>query len=1240
MKWNDGQFKAIYTCELEQGSKKRSNLLVNAAAGSGKTAVLVERIIQKILPDENAVTKTDIDRLLVVTFTKAAAAEMHQKINRAIINRISQVSDDMVKYEALKRQQKLLANADICNIDAYCIRFVRNNFHLLGLDPNFSPTSGGELEILSDECMSSLFDELYEEDSELGNEFRRIVKVYSNNINDEGLIKIIKSIYLFTTSLPEPEQWLDTMAERFTLENGVEESVWVEFLSMQIKSMLDSAVSDIKDLLIELVCDATGIERIDYTSLDKMLVDIRETGEHDVVYSWGNAWNSSLNAYDLINNLLSLSWDELGGELNGRFKFSSLPTSIEKIKNRDKIPPSNEKLFIKIREVRESVKSKIDTIKKVTASPMGENYEVLTKFLYPDIKAISSIVKRFSNKLYQMKVDRNVLEFSDIERAVYRLLKDNEDVRKIYQEKYDEILIDEYQDVNALQESIFDLISSNNNRFMVGDMKQSIYRFRNADPTIFKHKLDTYKDEENKVITLNLNYRSRDDVLVSVNDVFEKIMSEEVGEMIYDENQRLNTGDKNYENINDDIDGSNKTEVYIIDNSKDESDNDSEEESLSKTEIEARFIAEKIAQLKADGYKIRQEVKSQDGTSHFEYRNIKNSDIAILSDSVKNIGEIYTNEMKKYDIECYIETSGYFGRKEIIIMLSLIKIINNPASDIPLVGIMRSSIFMFTDDELAAIRMGKKGYVIHTVREYSKLDGELSEKCSYFLESLDRWRGYSKYMSTDKLIWTIYEETDFYSNVGTWKDGEEAQANLRLLYTRAKSYEDTGFKGIFNFIKFMERMQSKQGDMTTAKMISDSHDVVRIMTMHKSKGLEFPIVFLCNSSKKFRNFSKNDVVTMHKDMGFGIKYIDYEERYMLSNITDMAVGICNDIEYLSERMRLLYVAMTRAKEKLFVTGVVNDLDKQYQKWSDTAIHQNALDNREGVKSAKSFFDWIVPVALKSDNWRVNVTEYNSSEISETDEAENINNQYEKCDINIDSILGFKYKYSGSINIPAKISVTTAKHEYQKKLLSDSADNDEINIRLEKEIETQIIKKPEFLNKVEKLTPAQIGTATHYVMQTIDDKKAANDNGYIKKHINQLYKSGKLTSKEKSSINIEKLALFYNTDLGKRIVGSNKIYKETPFEIMVNASDIYTTCNTNENIMLQGIIDCFFEEDDGYVLIDYKTDYYTKDIQGIEKIRQKYKTQLDWYARSIEKILQKKVKNKYLYLFSGGDVIEC
>lgn len=849
--------------------------------------------------------------------------------------------------------------------------------------------------------------------------------------------------------------------------------------------------------------------------------------------------------------------------------------------------------------IRQSAKKYLD-INSFKIALEDDCEKIYKDGIYPSISVLCDIVCQFDDFYFYTKKDKNTFEFNDLEHMCLRLLQDFDVVRAEYEDKYDELLMDEYQDTNSLQEAIFSLIKRG--RFMVGDMKQSIYRFRKSDPFIFKHKDKLYSKNPDvgTRIMLSDNFRSRPQVLRSINQIFNKIMHEDTGEIDYDESQSLNWGNKSYENSDDE---SYFSELYVLEGV------DSEEESESNTRYEARFIASKIREMLDQKFMV----SGKEGL-----RPVTPEDFAIILSSVKYVGDIYVEELKKAGIDAVSESTGYFDKTEVVLMLSVLKIIDNPLQDIPLVTVMRSPIFGFTEDELSLIRMDFKGYFFDAVKRTKS--GELGKKCEDFCEKLTRWREYSKYMSADKLIWTVYEQTNLYDLMGIMDKSTEAQANLRLLFERAKQYESTGFHGLYHFLNYMERM-NKSTSFGGAPVFLDDKKPVRIMTIHKSKGLEFPVCFVAGMGKRLNQAVPKGLL-MHKDYGIGIDYVNPEAGYFAHTLFQEYIRGVIKNEQMAEDMRKLYVAMTRAKEKLILTSVISKkkydakgqlsggAEFEFKKLKEKFSENSDIMNSDDVKSANRYFDWIAPIVKalgKSIGWKLNVLEYNAEEeeqdIKEPDLISDITQE------DVDALMDAgNFDYGNPA--PGKTSVTG---------ILKLADEDLSDIeRLEDNV-VGSLRRPQFLQEGGSLSGAERGNAYHKLMSLIDISKKPDVENEIKKHCSKI---------EKDAIDTLKIARFFESDLGKRLLSSPDVLREQAFEIGVLASEVFE--NSSGFMLIQGIIDCFFEEDGGYVLIDYKTDRN----KTLEELKNHYSKQLLWYKRAVEKLTGKKVNSVYLYSFEN------
>ncbi|WP_432291614.1 helicase-exonuclease AddAB subunit AddA [Clostridium baratii] len=1232
-KWTKEQLKAIDT--------RRCNLLVAAAAGSGKTAVLVERIIKIVTDEKNPV---DIDKLLVVTFTSAAAAEMRERIAAAITKALERNPSS----KSLQRQLTLLSRANITTMHSFCLDVIKNNFHTIDLDPAFRIGDETEGTLLKNEILDEMFEDYYEKDDM---EFFNLVEAYSGSKDDEKLKEMVLDLYRFSMSGPWPEKWLIEKAEEFNIFSleELDKTVWVEVLKNDINMEVDSFIN-LYYKAIEMINDTEGIEEYLDTFNDELsrIISLKES--------------LNLGLSEIYDKLFKISF--------GRLK------SIRKNKVSD-VDAQN-----LVKSIRDEVKKKIcklqDDIFMLSPTEMLEGINLT----YPFMKKLSEITLEFSKRFSERKKEKNMLDFNDLEHLCLRILIDKTEdgdtipskVSENFRELFDEVLVDEYQDSNNVQEAIINLVSRKNtdnpNVFMVGDVKQSIYRFRQAKPELFLEKYNTYSrnDEgKNKVIQLYKNFRSREEVINAVNYIFKEVMSLNVGELEYTEDEALNLG-ANFKELNEE--GAYKggeVELHILDKNITSENEDEDEEDIDSINLEARVVARRINELMSQANEEKFRVLDKETG---EYRPLKYKDIVILLRATKNWSEIFLDELGLSGIPVYADTgSGYFESIEIRTIMSLLKIIDNPLQDVPMIAVLKAPFARFNAEELADIRMiDKSKYfyenILEIVNEDIEVSEELKKKCSIFIENLNKWRNKSVYTPIDEFIWYLYMDTSYYGYVGAMPNGVLRQANLKILFQRAKQYEETSFKGLFNFINFINKLRKSSGDMGSAKILGENEDVVRIMSIHKSKGLEFPVVFLAGAGKQFNLMDLNNRILHHDDLGFGPDYIDLEKRISYSTLPKEAIKKKIRLETLSEEMRILYVAFTRAKEKLIITGATRDIDKTVEKWVQAASVEKSKISPAEVLKGKSYLDWIgmalcqhkdgeplrerigVSSGIAKDDlstWKVNLWDSNNlfveknleavDEIS-IDEELFINSRAETVDKEIARRLGYEYKYLDSTIIKSNISVSDL-----KKAGYEPSDE----YRGESLFKEKPVLKPRFLQEKKGLSAAERGTAMHFVMQKIDyDRVDSLEN--IKIQLEEMLQNELLTKDEFKAINPYKIYNFFKCDLGKNILKvyneGGIIHRELPFFTRISASkvkeDIFKE-SYSEEVRLQGVIDLFFELDGEIILVDYKTDYVEDNIE--EEMNKRYKIQLDYYSDAIKKITGKVVNKRYLYLFYIDKAIE-
>ena len=1238
-KWTNEQLQAIKT--------RRCNLLVAAAAGSGKTAVLVERIIRIITDEENPV---DIDKLLVVTFTSAAASEMRERIAAAI----SKALEKSPNSKNLQRQLTLLSRANITTMHSFCLDVIKNYFYTIDLDPSFRIGDETEATLIKNEILEELFEEYYEEDNE---EFKDLIEAYSGSKDDLKLKEMILSLYRFSMSGPWPEQWLVEKAEDFNIStiDDLDKSPWVKVLKDSLRVELEGFLNMYKKS-INIINDTDGLE------------------------PYLEAFNSD---YDYLER----AYASLNENLNSIYIALNSITFI-KLKTVKKNQVSDENAQNTVKSIRDSVKKKIKSLIESTFEFTPQ--EALDGIIgaYPFMKSLASVTLEFSKRFNEKKREKNILDFNDLEHLCLKILIDRDENNNIipskvaehFMEFFDEVLVDEYQDSNNVQETIIDLVSrrrfEESNVFMVGDVKQSIYRFRQAKPELFLDKYNRYSLEEgsnDRKIQLYKNFRSREEVIEGVNYIFKMVMSQTVGELEYTDEEALNLG-ASFEEVNDDesIVGG-EIELHILDKSgiikekvEDSFDDDDEiakeeEEDIDGITLEAKIVAKRIKELFEikDGKRFK--VFDKDTK---EYRDVKYKDIVILLRATKNWAEIFLDELGSEGIPVYADTgSGYFESIEIRTIMSLLKIIDNPLQDVPMIATLRSPICGFTAEELSDLRLLNKDlYFYELIKEVSEgiheINEELKFKCSKFIDDLSKWRERAIYTPIDEFIWYLYMDTAFYGYVGAMPNGKLRQANLKILFQRAKQYESTSFKGLFNFINFINKLRKSSGDMGSAKVLGENEDVVRIMSIHKSKGLEFPVVFTSGMGKQFNLMDLSNSILYHEELGFGPNFVNLETRNSYSTLAKEAIKKRIRLETLSEEMRILYVAFTRAKEKLIITGASSNLEKSISGWISSASLDESIVLPSEVLKGKSYLDWIAMAMCKhtcgeklrgvtgatrelitSDfsKWDIKfwtkellTVDKNLETVDKVeDESMFITSKNVVVDKEISRRLDYKYKFIEGAMLPSNISVSDLK---KKEFTYGDEIHDTVEVFKEKEV-----LKPKFLKEEKGLSAAERGTVIHYVMQRLNYDRVSTISE-IKAQIEEMVLDNSLTEKEASTVWYKKIYNFFNSNLGKRLLKAYKderlVSRELPFFTELSSVEYKPELNkdvyVDEKIRLQGIIDCFFEEEDGIVLLDYKTDYVEEG--KVDEIIERYRAQLKYYKDALEKITEKRVKESYLYLF--------
>lgn len=1182
VKWTKEQQDAI--------DARGSNLLVAAAAGSGKTAVLVERIIQIITKDQ-----IDIDKLLIVTFTNAAAGEMRERIGAAILQELEKKNENEAH---LRRQMNLLNRASISTLHSFCIDVVRRYFHLIDMDPNFRIGDGTETSIMKMEVLEELFEEEYGKEDE---GFLGLVERFGGSKEDIPLQELVLSLYEFIQSQPYPMQWLAEKIEAFRLgPESFQHSPWHHAIVKQIGMDLSGA----KEIFMEAkkMCEMPGgpggyreaiVEDLGLVDelLDRLKIDLK-------------------SFYDGLEAINHKRLGRLGRNVDDTLK--------------EKVKAQRQQGKDIIKDIQEKIlpKDPADYVKDLNA-------------LYPYMCYLYELVSRFEAIYHDKKVEKGIVDFNDLEHYALTILG-NEQVAKEYQDKFAYIFVDEYQDSNIVQETILSFIRKKNNLFMVGDVKQSIYRFRLADPSLFIEKYETFGQDLksiNRRIDLSKNFRSREEVIHGINFIFKHIMSKEFGEIDYDEKAYLYQGADSYPMDDPNI------EINMIEKKVQQNELEEALEELEDMEVEARITAKRLKELL--------KIKIYDQKLE-QYRKLGFRDMVVLLRTTKNWAQTFLEVFIEEGIPAYADVNaGYFEAIEVNIFMNLLKVIDNKRQDIPLLSVMRSPIGGFSTQDLIDIRVHSKAATyFEAIEEYStQMNDALKEKCAAFLNKIQEWKEASRYLHIDRFIWKLLMDTGYYDYVGAMPGGVQRQANLRVLIDRARQFQKTSMKGLFHFIKFVDKLKSSSGDMGTAKTLGENEDVVRIMSIHKSKGLEFPVVIVAGMGKQFNLRDTHAPVLFHKDLGIGPQYVDPELRRYGDTIAKIAMTNRIKLESLSEEMRILYVAFTRAKEKLILIGSVRDIEKAAKKWTHpvTPFH---------LSKARSYLDWLGPVVMRHRDGE-KLREWADVHWTEDmffDDASKWNiKRFEKTDVNIEEMekkitklaflqylknfeqmiskedgqwveerLNWQYSYPIAPKIPSKLSVTEIKRISAKEL-------NPMNMNI-----PALVKRPKFMEGEKHFSGMEKGIIIHFAMQHLDignvDTKEA-----IELQIENMVAVELLKQEEADVVDVGKILKFFQSPIGQRILKAPKVFREVPFNFVKKACEAIPGLeDCEESLLIQGVIDCYFEEEDGLVLVDYKTDYVG--FESKEEIVDKYRLQIQLYKEALEKITKKAVRESYLYLF--------
>lgn len=1198
----------VYTGEQQKVIELRGrNILVSAAAGSGKTAVLVERIIQMI-SDENK--KTDIDRLLVVTFTNAAAAEMRERIGQAIDERLA----TQPANGHLQRQAALLHNAQITTIDSFCLFIIRNNFNDIGLDPGFRVADEGEIRLLKQDVLTELLERKYADKEQ---DFISCVEYFTGGSNDKLLEEYIERLYEFSMSNPWPEEWLEKRKQDYSLSDveEIESSEWCRYMTEYIRTILGDCAE----------------------KLDKAK-ELSERPEGPWFYA-----ETLEKESEMLSGISSKeSFDELYEAKEG-IVFGRLPG-----KKDDSV---DEDLKGQIQKLRNEVKKQIEEIKTdcFLLSP-GQILDRMEVAAGP-VATLVELVLQFKKALDQAKREENIIDFHDMEHfALKILLNRNPDGTCMatpaaleYRQFFHEILIDEYQDSNLVQELLLAGISGEEdglfNRFMVGDVKQSIYKFRLARPELFIEKYNCYTktDSDRQRIDLHKNFRSRPEVIDSVNRIFTRIMGKNLGGVEYDEEAQLYPGAEFPEY------GRNETETILI--GKDP------ESRLSVREQEAVAIADKIRELVRD-FQVTDHSTGQ-------LRPVRYSDIVILLRTASGWAEEFKGIFEKKGIPAYISSgTGYFETTEVRELLQLLHVLDNPLQDIPLYGVLKSFFGGFAEEELALVRSsgGKKAFLYENLVSYEG-EGRLRSKLDEFLAWLTELRKKASYTPIHRLIQEVLTQTGYLEYVLAKPAGQQRHANVEMLLTRAAAFEHTSYYGLFHFLRYMEQLEKYQVDYGEADILDENADVVRIMSIHKSKGLEFPICFLSGLAKRFNRQDTTGRLIADVDMGIGVDYVDSALRLQSRTLRKNAIAMKLKLDSLGEEIRILYVAMTRAREKMFLTGVVADCDKQRE---EMELFRQA-DRHErlsftALASAGSYLDFLLP-CLENVQWvypgeNVMTEVRDSLRIWDAKQKLLLSEPDNKLMTQMTEKFEKTYPFGNLTDLFVKTTVSELKKAGHDDLSEESMEGllqGEVRDRSTQAFTKVMFEEPEivpyipsFIKEKEGLSGTDRGSAYHKIMELLDFKylfekwekiKGNQALGQeVQRQMEEMERSGKITSVTREAVAVAKIVLFLQTPLAKRMMKAAKagcLYKEQPFVLGLPANRLNPAFPETETVLIQGIIDVFFLEGDRIVVADYKTDR----VDDAGELKKRYQVQLDYYGEALERLLGKKIQEKIIYSFA-------
>lgn len=1200
---------------------RNRNILVSAAAGSGKTAVLVERIITMLTAKEEPVS---VDQLLIVTFTEAAAAEMKERIRRAIEKKLEESPDD----EHLMQQATLIHNAQITTIHSFCLSVIRDHFHVIDLDPGFRVGEEGELKLLRHDVLDGLLEERY---AEGGAEFLDFISAYAGGRDDKRIEELILKIYEFSRSYPDADGWLSACVKSYAAETEeeLEESDIARLVMENTRRYLEDARA------------LTG-------------QGLSVCGEPDGPAAYEATLLSDMQMLDGI--LAAGTFTELSERMRGA-SWARLAA------NRDKTV-AEEKVF-RVKAIREEVKG---LVKDIVSQYFYQDTEGMLEDLRlcrPEMEVLAGLVAEFARRFEEKKREKEMIDFSDMEQYALRILTERREgglcpsaVAEEYRRQFTEIMIDEYQDSNFLQEAILTSISrvpqGRYNIFMVGDVKQSIYRFRLSRPQLFMEKYDTYSlsESERQRIDLHKNFRSRREVLSSANHIFRQIMTKPLGGIAYDDRAALYPGAE-YPECGEMA----ATEVLVIDSDivKKNVEGDSAAEQpapdqyVSERELEARAIAGRIRQL-------RREHRVTDKESG-KLRPVRYSDIVILTRSVKGFADIFTEVLNREGIPAYAGTrEGYFKTQEIGVLLDYLRVLDNIYQDIPLAAVLTSPFCGLREEELAAVKSEFREIPFHrAVLRYRREGGKepVRAKLERCLGQMEKFRERVAFTPVNELLLRILDDTGYGEFVSAMPGGQQRRANLEMLLEKAKTFESTSYKGLFHFVRYIEQLQKYDVDYGEAALEDEQSDTVRVMTIHKSKGLEFPVVFVAGLGKRFNMQDARSSVVLHAELGVGLDAVDLKRRTKSPSIVKKVIQKEEALDALGEELRVLYVALTRAKEKLILTGTISNLEKKMENYEMVRGQERTELSFGRLSKAVTYWDFVLPALVRlSPDVPVRTRTLTFEDIVKEEVAEETAGRITKAALerwdtdkvydgrtreHLKEQFGYRYLYADSRQQKLKFTVSELKKRvHYLETLEEGASAEEMYGEVLYEEPEVVPLIPKFLKEEEEISGASRGTAYHRVLELLDFRREYTEEE-LSEEIEHFREEGKIAQEMVSCIRLRDILEFLGCSAGARMrecALRGKLKKEQPFVLGVSAREIYPGEQEGELILVQGIIDVYFEEPDGLVVLDYKTD---RAGDGKE-LAEKYHAQLDYYGKALEQMTGKRVKEKIIYSFAFREEI--